>query len=349
MNKINVLVTGAGGGGIGEQVIKCLRFSELKCHVVATDINEVTKAKIDADEFVLAPLATSPDFVNFILTLCINKNIKVIVPGSEVELKVFSKNRSLFEEKGIALLVNSENVIDICLDKNRTAEFLTKNGFYSPASVSIASLNDLNKVTGFPQVLKPSVGGGGSINTMIVQNSDELRVFGQFLLNQYKEFIAQEYVGDPLSEFTVGVLSTAEGTIVDSIVLKRNILSGLGSKLKILNTTGKTELGKYLVISSGISQGEIVKNQLVSGVAEKIATTINSTGPLNIQCRVQDGKVYIFEINPRFSGTSPMRALAGFNEVEISIKNKLFSEKFFSRINYKTGHVVRGLVEYFVK
>jgi carbamoyl-phosphate synthase large subunit len=348
MDKINVLVTGSGGGGIGEQVIKCLRLSSLNFFIIATDITEISKGKIDGDDFIVAPTATSENYIDFILTTCLQKKVKAIIPGSEIELKVYSKNVKLFSENGIQLLINSPEILRICLDKNLTSDFLNDNGFLSPLSFAISSENDLEKITLFPLVLKPSVGGGGSVNTMIVQNKEELKVFGKFLLGQYKEFIAQEYVGDPQSEYTAGVLSTHEGEVVDSIVLRRNIISGLGAKIKLLNTSGKSELGKYLAISSGISQGEILRHELVSKTCEEIAKKLKSVGPLNIQCRVVNEKVYIFEINPRFSGTSPMRALAGFNELEIAIRNKVLNEINFKRLNYKVGHLVRGLNEFFV-
>jgi carbamoyl-phosphate synthase large subunit len=348
MDKINVLVTGSGGGGIGEQVIKCLRLSSLNFFIVATDITEISKGKIDGDDFVVAPTANSDNYIDFILKICIEKKVKAIFPGSEIELKVYSKNTKVFNENGIQLLINSPEILKICLDKNLTSKFLNENEFLSPLSFAISNENDLENISVFPLVLKPSVGGGGSVNTMIVQNKEELKVFGKFLLGQYQEFIAQEYVGDPESEYTVGVLSTQEGEIVDSIVLRRNIISGLGAKIKLLNTTNKVELGKYLAISSGISQGEIVRHALVSKTCEEIAKKLHSVGPLNIQCRVVNDKVYIFEINPRFSGTSPMRALAGFNEPEIAIQNKVLNQTRFSRLDYKLGHVVRGLKEFFV-
>jgi carbamoyl-phosphate synthase large subunit len=348
MKIINILVTGAGGGGIGEQVIKCLRLSALKFNVIATDVTIVSKAKIDGDEFIIVPFANDSNYISFILNLCQTKDIKVIVPGSEIELKIFSNNREIFKKIGIVLLINSEEIIRICLDKNLTSQFLNENGFLSPLSFAISDTKDLENINEFPLVLKPSVGGGGSVNTLIVQNKEELMVFGQFLLNQYAEFIAQEYIGDANSEYTVGVFSTKEGIIVDSIVLRRNILSGLGSKIKLLNTSNKPELGKYLAISSGISQGEIIRNELISETCEKIANKLKSIGPLNIQCRVVGSKVFIFEINPRFSGTSPMRALSGFNELEIAILNHIEGRTDFNRIDYKLGHVVRGLNEYFV-
>jgi carbamoyl-phosphate synthase large subunit len=348
MNEINIIVTGSGGGSIGEQVIKCLKLSTLKSYIIATDVTGVSKGKIDADEFKIAPFASSEEYIPFILALCMDKQVKAIIPGSEVELKIFSAARGIFANAGIELLLNSEEIIHTCLDKNLTSKFLSENGFLSPLSFAISDEKDLEAITIFPLVLKPSVGGGGSVNTLIVQNKEELKVFGKFLLNQYKEFIAQEYVGDANSEYTVGVFSSKEGIIVDSIVLRRNILSGLGAKIKLLNKSDKPELGKYLAISSGISQGEIVRNELIASTCENIAKKLKSVGPLNIQCRLANNKVYIFEINPRFSGTSPMRALAGFNEVEIAIRNRVLNEIKFSRIDYKLGHLVRGINEYFV-
>jgi carbamoyl-phosphate synthase large subunit len=348
MEIINVLVTGAGGGGIGEQVIKCLKLSSLKFNIIATDVTTISRATLQGNDFVLAPLATDVNYIPFILATCKQKNVHAVVPGSEIELKTFSKHRTQFENNNIALLINSESIIDICLDKNKTSDFLNSNGFLSPTSFAISKEEQLHTIDLFPLVLKPSVGGGGSVNTMIVQNKEELNIFGQFLLKQYPEFIAQAYVGDPQSEYTVGVYSLDDETIVDSIVLRRNILSGLGAKTKVLNQTGKQELGKYLAISSGISQGEIIRHQLIADTCEAIAKKLGSVGPLNVQCRLVDDKVYIFEINPRFSGTSPMRALAGFNELDIAIKNKVLKQTNFTRIDYKLGHVMRGLVESFV-
>ena len=348
MNTIKVLVTGCGGGSIGEQVIKCLRMSQLSFHVTATDVTGISKGKVDGDDFLVVPYANSDTYITTLLDICASRKIDVVVPGSEVELKVISLNKVLFEKKKIHLLVNSQDILRTCLDKNLTSKFLSDNGFYTPISTEIKTLNDLSNLKKFPLVLKPSIGGGGSLNTLIAQNESELHLFGTFLLEQYPAFIAQEYVGNGESEYTVGVLSDKNQNIIDSIILKRNILSGLGSKLKVKNKTDQAQLGNYLVISSGISQGEIIRNEHIKNTCEKLAISLGSIGPLNIQCRLVDDKVYVFEINPRFSGTSPMRAMAGFNEVELMIRNLMLNDDDFTRINYRLGHIVRGLSEFFV-
>jgi carbamoyl-phosphate synthase large subunit len=52
-----------------------------------------------------------------------------------------------------------------------------------------------------------------------------------------------------------------------------------------------------------------------------MAETLKSSGPLNFQGRLVGDQFYIFEINPRFSGTSFMRALSAFNEADLWIKH----------------------------
>ena len=49
--------------------------------------------------------------------------------------------------------------------------------------------------------------------------------------------------------------------------------------------------------------------------------------PANFQFRIDKfGVPKVFEINGRFSGTTPLRAHAGFNEVEMCIRKVLWDE-----------------------
>jgi carbamoyl-phosphate synthase large subunit len=59
-------------------------------------------------------------------------------------------------------------------------------------------------------------------------------------------------------------------------------------------------------------------------------------GPANIQCRLVGDEVKVFEVHPRFSGTTSIRAMVGFNEPDILIRNYLFNESF-DRLNYQTN------------
>ena len=50
-------------------------------------------------------------------------------------------------------------------------------------------------------------------------------------------------------------------------------------------------------------------------------------GPANFQFRVDArGQPRVFEINARFSGATPLRALVGFNEVDLCIRKLVLGE-----------------------
>jgi carbamoyl-phosphate synthase large subunit len=345
MKKVKVLVTGIGGGGHGEQILKALRMSTLPLEIVGADMTIYSKSRSIVDEFFVLPPANDDNYISVLISECVTRGIEILFHGSEPELKKMSINRKIIADAGIFLPINSEDVIDTCMDKYKTIEFLKDNDFSYPESFKISSIEDVERVNKFPVVLKPSIGGGGSANTMIAQSKEELIVFTKYLFNTYKEFIAQEYVGTPYSEYTVGILHDMDGKLINSIAVKRMILSSLGNRIKIKNMSDNKSLGDMLVISSGISQGEIGKYSEVTKQCEVIAEKLNSRGPINIQCRLVNNRVYIFEINPRYSGTSSMRALVGMNEPELMIKYHFFKETIARNFDIKEGYVLRGLEE----
>jgi carbamoyl-phosphate synthase large subunit len=223
--------------------------------------------------------------------------------------------------------------------------FLKDNGFYFPATQTIRSRDDLDLVDTFPVVLKPSVGGGGSANCFIAQDADELRLFGIWMLNIYSEFIVQQYVGSADCEYTVGVLCDMDGGLINSIAVKKNILSALSNRLKIRSRYS----GELLALSNGITQGEIGRFPEISAQCEKIALRLGTRSAINIQLRFVDGKAYVFEINPRYSGTSSFRAMVGYNEPDILIRKHLLGETIQPHFPYREGTILRGLDEYFIE
>ena len=342
---INVLVTGIGGGGVGEQLIKALKLSKHKYGIIGTDITNISKGFNEVDKAYVVSKANAKNYINELLDICEKHNVKAVFPGSEIELKVISESRNKFESLGVLVFVNSDEVLDICLDKNKTIDFLESNNFCFPKSFVVNKLEDVENIKTFPLVLKPSVGGGGSMNVMIAQTEDELRLFSVFLLKIYTEFIAQEYVGTPDQEYTVGILFDKDGEYINAIALKRSILGGLNCRLKVPNNTGKQELGSQLVISSGISQGEFGHYPEVIEQCVDIAKKLKASCSINLQCRFVNGKVYLFEINPRFSGTTSLRAMVGYNEPDILIRKHILFETIETSFEYKYAKIVRGLKE----
>lgn len=347
--KITVMVTGVGGGGHGEQILKALKLASDRYTIIGADMSPLSMGLSEVDIPYVVPPANHPDYLEKVLTICRKHDVKALFHGSEPELKVMSANREKIIGAGIFLPINPINVINTCIDKSKTVEFLKENGFNYPLSITVRSMEDLKNVDFFPAVLKPSIGAGASANIMLAQSKEEILTFGKYLLSIYPEFIIQEYVGTPESEFTVGVLISMDGELLNSIAVKRSILTSLSNRIKVENRTGRKELGNILAISNGISQGEIGRYAEVTKPCEEIAMRLGSRGSVNIQCRYFKGKVYVFEINPRFSGTTSLRAMVGYNEPDVLIRKHLLNESITPYFSYKSGHIMRGLQEVFIE
>ncbi len=344
--RIRVLVTGVSGGAVGEQIMKALLMTK-KYDVIGIDSSEIC-AGFYRTYFPCKVVPSARDNPKEYLDALtsISKDVyKAIFFGSEPEIALVNKHRYLFSH--VYLAINNSYVIETCMNKLASTKFLELYEFDCPETVLVTNSEELKKVDFFPVVLKPGESTSGSRNVFIAQNKKELEIFGNFLLTHLPYILAQEYVGTPDDEYTVGVLSDPEKNIIGSIAMHRIITSGLGSKFSVPNITGRKELGKSLFISSGISQGKIISRSEINEKCEDIAKKLGSTGPLNIQCRFVNGKLYPFEINPRLSGTTSSRAVMGYNEPDMLIDMCVHKKKIVAP-TYSTGYVMRTIEEVYM-
>jgi len=347
MDQINILITAIGGGGHGDQILKALKFSKQKNYnIIGADVNPNCPQFKETSHNEVLPSAGSENYIPELLRIIEKYRINVLFHGCEPELKKFSEFRDLIESKNVFLPINPKHVIEMCMNKLKTNKFLTDSGFKSPKFKEINSLNDIEDIDWFPLVVKPSVGGGGSADVYIAQDRKELLGLTTYLdLSEEKSFFLQEYVGDRHSEFTVGVLHDMKGEYINSIALRRSLESQLNIKLSVKNKNQIKMFGEKLIISSGISMGEIGRFPLVTEQCKKIANALGAKGAINIQGRLVDDIFYVFEINPRFSGTTSLRAMAGYNEPDILIRKHLLDEKIEKDFNYSTKTIIRSLKE----
>jgi carbamoyl-phosphate synthase large subunit len=341
-----VLVTAVGGVGVGEQILKALRMAG-PYRVVAADMNPCCVNFARADEAYVLPPANDPEYLDAVLAVAGATGATVVFPGSEPELRVLSRQRDRIAEAGILLPVTRREVIDIGMDKLRTSEFLEAHGFAHPRFARVSGA-ELDAVDWFPVVVKPAVGGGGSVDCYLAQTPRELACLAELMGDRGDHMMVQEYVGTPDAEFTVGVLHDLDGRFVNSIAIRRELESQLNVRLRVPNRTDRGDLGPNLVLSSGYSHGLVDDFADVRRQCERIAAALGVCGPVNLQCRVVDGTVYIFEINPRFSGTTSLRAMVGYNEPDVLIRHHVLGEPLQERFPYGSGRIHRSLTEAFV-
>lgn len=348
MKKLKLLVTAIGGSGHGEQILKALRLVDHnKYYIVGAEANRNTPQFSMVDERASLPFASDPSYMDALMELCKKHSIKALFHGCEAELKLFSEHRELIQSAGIFLPINPVSVIDLCMNKEKTNRKLAALGFEAPRFIRAFSREDLKGIDWFPVVVKPSVGGGGSANVYIAQNLTELLGLADYvgLAVIADNFLIQEYVGTPDDEYTVGILHDMDGNYINSIAVRRLLSGQLNIRMSVPNRTDKVNLGPKLVVSSGVSHGHIGRFEEVLEQCREMAVALGVRGPINIQCRFVEGKVRVFEINPRFSGTTSLRAMVGYNEPDVLLRKHLLDEDIERDFHYSDDIIIRTLVE----
>ena len=345
---INVLVTAIGGGGHGDQILKALLLAGPdRYRVFGADVRPTCAQASQVEDFVALPPAHAPDYLEKLLQACKRWGIKALFHGCEPELKLFAQYREVIEAEGVFVPINTTSLIQLCMDKSSLNLRLEELGYAPPRYTMVSDADALRAIDWFPVVVKPSIDGGGSANVYISQTQKQLMAMAEYLGigETGRGFVVQEYVGRPEDEYTVGVLHDLNGKFIDSIAVKRDLSGGLNVRTAVQNRTSQTELGSRLVISSGVRQGRIGKFPDVTAQCREIADSLGSCGPLNLQCRFVNGKVKVFEINPRYSGTTSLRAMIGLNEPDLMIRYHLFGESIPRDKNWKEMVIERTLTE----
>lgn len=346
---IPVLVTGVGGGGVGEQILKALRLAELDYEVVGTDVRALSSGLTVVEHPYVAPPASAPEYVPAIRALCERHGVRAVFPGSEPELRALAPHASTLRDAGAILAASPVSVLDACLDKVATMQQLERLGFAVPAWAPFTTVEEALAFELLPAVVKPSVGGGGSADLYLCQDRDELAAAAAAILRGREQAMVQAYVGTPETEFTVGVLVDLGGALMGSIALRRDLGSALSVRLRAPNRSGRAELGPTLVVSSGLSQGWVDRFPEVTRRCEEIALAIGARGAINVQCRLVGGEPLVFEINPRFSGTTSLRALVGYNEPDSLVRLHVLGQSVARPVAHATAYVARSLAEHILR
>lgn len=339
--RIKVLVTGSGGAGtLGREIIKAFSMLDNEYELIATNSNPIDLSINNDIKTIKIPEAISVQFIEKLLEICKKENVQAIAPGSEPETQILSQNSQLFSENNVTVLTNRYELVKLCSDKLSLSKFLKSNGIKTPKTFSYKEIS-FSEISTFPVLIKPR-SGSGSRNVFFAQDLEELSFFTHYLQKQKIEPIIQEYIPGIDNEYTIGILYSDHGKLKTSIAMRRNLHSGLSTR-----SIMKSNQNEPLIISSGISQGFFDDFTEIRAKSEKIADILKSDGPLNIQCRLQNNELYVFEINPRFSGTTSARALIGCNEPDILTKYKIFG-KIPEKIQYKHGYVMKDFVEKYI-
>ncbi len=286
-----VLITGIGGN-VGQGVLKALRAAGKPFFIVGIDMEALSAGFSLVDRYYQTPRTSDPAFASALGDIARQEKLEAVYVCSPSELEFFGSHKEELErELGLSIFVNPLAVVQTGSDKLLTADFLRASGFPSPDTVLSANVDDVARLIashGFPLIMKPRA-GFSSRNIFLVNSSKEIEALTQVV----PDLVVQQYLPDDSSEHTAATLSGADGKVRALIILRRDLLQG---------TTYRTEL----------VEDDELNRQMV-----RIVEALGAVGPCNLQFRMLAGVPYVFEVNPRFSGTSGIRYLYGFNDCEM--------------------------------
>lgn len=313
---------------MGYQILHGLLLLGTKYRLVACDADPFSYGLYQVLHRYRVPRADSSEYLHSVLSLVKRENVDVVLPGNEPEVRVLAEHVGEFRAIGCDVVVNPSSVVHLCSNKGKLYQWLVEKGFGVPASAAATAWKELADRYGFPLVAKPTEISGASRNVALLNDEAEVDHYLATLPTNL-EVVFQQYIDGPESEYTVGVMIGKNGETIDSIVMHRKLVGlslGLEREIK----------GKCYALSTGYSQGYIVKHPFIQSQCEELALRIGARGPMNIQCRLSNDKLYVFEVHARFSGTSSFRADVGFNEPDVLIRNFCLGERF-ERLPYKTN------------
>jgi len=309
---INVLVPEAGGIG-ALNIIKCLR-EDKRIRIVAVDAQEYAVGLYKADKKYIVLKVEDPAYFDVLLEICDRENIDILFPSFDQLILEYSKNRELFERRGIKVIVNDIETIEIA--SNKLLLYKKLKELIPIAETLTYEEIDLESNNLFPMIMKP-IRASGSANVYKINSKDELLKYASLFQEKINEFIFQEYLDGP--EYTVDMLCDFDGRPLAIVPRKR------------------------LEIKAGVTyKGVTVKNQEIDTIGKKLSEYLKFKGPICFQVGTltKSGEIKLFEINPRICGTMIFTKNAGVNMPLLAVKLAMGEKVESMELRYKEGIVM---------
>ena len=299
---MNILLTSVGRRGYLVQYFKEALNGDGKVFVSNSDAH--SPAFKYADEHVVSPLIYDEGYIDFLLDYCKKNNVEMLISLFDIDLYVLAKNKEIFDEIGVTVVVSDADFIKVCNDKWLTYQYLSKRNISTPKTyLDLESVeNDIsNKLISFPLIVKPRW-GMGSLEIFTADNLEELNIFYKKIKrnieNSYLKYESKQDLDNCVIiqqkikgfEYGVDIIDNLNGNYQNTVIRK-----------KIGMRAGETDAA------------EIVKNNEILDLAKKLAKHSKHIGNLDMDILSDGKKYYILEMNARFGGGYPFSHLAGVN------------------------------------
>lgn len=294
-DKKKVIILGGGPNRIGQgiefdyccvQASLAIREHGFESVMVNSNPETVSTDYDVSDRLYFEPL-TLEDVCNI---ADVEKPIGVIVQmGGQTPLKLSAG----LESRGIKILGTSPDSIDLAEDRKRFGALLSRLGLRQPKGGTATDAKEAFAVAdqiGYPLLVRPSyVLGGRAMRIIFTAEELEQWLTSGFAVQPNHPVLLDEFLENAV-EIDVDAISDGETTVIAGI-------------MEHIEQAG---------IHSGDSTCVLPAQSIPLHIIEEIRTATRSlalelkvVGLMNIQFALQDGLLYILEVNPRASRTVP--------------------------------------------
>lgn len=293
------------------KLLKNLKESHPNVKILATDNSPYAPALNFADQKFLAPRIDDPNYIDFLLDLCKQHDIKAITTLIDPEIELLSKNRNLFLSQGVLPLCPDESTAKLCFDKFLMYQYLTEKNIDT-----ILTYGDIESFQqalqkgeiNFPVFIKPRA-GSASVGAERIENLTDLE--DRFKKNFKHNYIIQELMlGDDID---ADVYIDCISSDVVSVFSKRKLETKIGGASKTIS----------------------FKDYKLFELVKDILSNFKFHGPLDMDFFYKNGKYYLSEINPRFGGAYLHAFGAGVNFYKFILNNINGEQNLSSIGNYE--------------
>ena len=309
---MNFLMCSVGRRG---ELLKDFRKSmSAGSRLIATDNSRYAPALYLADKAYIVPKITDEAYIPTLLDICRTEDIAAIATFIDPEIEILAKNRGIFEEEGIKVLVPCFETAKLCFDKYKMYKHLIAHNI--PTIPTYGDMEEFyaayqKKQIGFPVFVKPRTGSG----------SVGARKIGT--LNELKEAMEEE-------PFLI-IQKCMTGTDLDADVyvdLMSEKVVSIFSKKKLSTTIG------------GANKTISFRDEKLFESIKKIANSLQLYGPNDMDFFYENGLYYLSEINPRFGGAYLHAYGAGVDFIKLILNNLKGIENASQIGNYEDNVVM---------
>lgn len=292
----NILIT---SGGRRVSLVKAFKkdliafFPSGKVFVADSNPSLSAASQI-ADGFIKVCKVKDINYSDCLLKICIENNIKLVIPTIDTELLVLSQNKEKFLKHGIIIVISDEKLIKSCSDKIKT------HSLFKKLNIEVAKSYKKNNYK-LPIFIKP-INGSGSKNNYIVKKKSQI---SKYLLKKKSLKFFEYFDTKFYDEYTCDLYFDKKSNLKCVIPRKR------------------------IEIREGeVSKGVTKKNTLKTFIDDNFSFLEGAIGCITIQFFMHKDNHDLkgIEINPRFGGGFPLSYLAGGNYPKWIIQEFMLNE-----------------------